>query len=161
MTGELVMADRRLALRAYPSPGALYAVDVYIIPTRVEGLSDGVFRYDPEQHALVTIHTRRVDPVSFCLPDVRVVVRGIAAFIALSIVLPRATRKYGDESFRILVAEAGCIAENLVLVAHALGLRAGPCTGVFDTLVDQAIGVAADDARFVVGVLIGREGSGS
>lgn len=161
VTGELVMADRRLPLRAYPSPGALYAVDVYVIPTRVEGLPDGVFRYDPERHALVTVHDRRVDHVSFCLPDVRAVVGGIAAFIALSISLPRATKKYGDESYRILVAEAGCIAENLVLVAHALGLRAGPFTGVFDSLVDQAIGLENDEARFVVGVLIGREGKRS
>lgn len=161
ITGELVMADRRLGLRAYPSPGALYAVDVYIIPARVEGLPDGVFRYDPERHALVTVHDRRVDPVSFCLPDVRAVVGGIAAFIALSIRLPRATRKYGNESYRILVAEAGCIAENLVLVAHGLGLRAGPFTGVFDNLVDQAIGLKHEEARFVVGVLIGREGKQS
>lgn len=161
ITGELVMADRRLPLRAYPSPGALYAVDIYIIPTRVEGLPNGVFRYDPERHALVTVHDRRVDPVSFCLPDVRDVVSGIAAFIALSIFLPRATRKYGDESYRILVAEAGCIAENLVLVAHGLGLRAGPFTGVFDSLVDQAISREREEARFVVGVLIGREGNRS
>jgi SagB-type dehydrogenase family enzyme len=161
ITGELVMADRRLPLRAYPSPGALYAVDIYIIPTRVEGLPGGVFRYDPERHGLVTVHDRRVDPVSFCLPDVRAVVGGIAAFIALSIFLPRATGKYGDESYRILVAEAGCIAENLVLVAHALGLRAGPFTGVFDSLVDQAIGLERDEVRFVVGVLIGREGNRS
>lgn len=161
ITGELVMADRRLRLRAYPSPGALYAVDVHIIPTRVEGLPNGVFRYDPDRHALVTVHDRRVDPVSFCLPDVRAVVGGIAAFIALSICLPRATAKYGEESYRILVAEAGCIAENLVLVAHALGLRAGPFTGVFDSLVDQAIGLEHEEARFVVGVLIGREGNRS
>lgn len=161
ITGELVMADRRLRLRAYPSPGALYAVDIYIIPTRVEGLPGGVFRYDPERHALVTVHDRRVEPASFCLPDVRAVVGGIAAFIALSIFLPRATRKYGDESYRILVAEAGCIAENLVLVAHALGLQAGPFTGVFDSLVDQAIGLEREETRFVVGVLIGRAGNRS
>jgi SagB-type dehydrogenase family enzyme len=158
VTGELVMADRRLPIRAYPSPGALYAVDVYVIPIRVEGLADGVFRYAPERHALVMVHDRRVDSVSFCLPDVRDIVGGTAAFIALSICLPRATRKYGDESYRILVAEAGCIAENLILVAHAMELRAGPFTGVFDSLVDQAIGLEDDEARFVVGVLIGREG---
>jgi SagB-type dehydrogenase family enzyme len=161
ITGELVMAERRLWLRAYPSPGALYAVDVYIIPTRVEGLPSGVFRYDAERHALVTMHDRHIDPASFCLPDTRAVVGGIAAFIALSIFLPRATRKYGDVSYRILVAEAGCIAENLVLVAHALGLRAGPFTGVFDTLVDQAIGVDDEETRFVIGVLIGHEGGRS
>ncbi|GEM_PF-5761780 len=161
VTGELVMGDRRLPLRAYPSPGALYAVDIYVIPTRVDGLAGGVFHYDPERHALVGVHDRPVDPVSFCLPDVRAVMGGIAAFIALSISLPRATRKYGDESYRILVAEAGCIAENLVLVAHALGLRAGPFTGVFDSLVDQAIGVEPVDGRFVVGVLVGREGTRS
>lgn len=161
ITGELVMADHRLRLRAYPSPGALYAVDIYIIPTKVEGLSNGVFRYDPERHALVTVHDRRVDPVSFCLPDTRAVVGGIAAFIALSIFIPRAARKYGDASYRILVAEAGCIAENLILVAHALGLRAGPFTGVFDRLVDQAIGLEHEGTRFVIGVLIGNEGNRS
>lgn len=161
ITGELVMADRRLPLRAYPSPGALYAVDVYVIPSRVEGLPNGVFRYDPERHALVTVNDRRVDPVSFCLPDGRAVVGGIAAFIALSICLTRATQKYGDESYRILVAEAGCLAENLVLVAHAMGLRAGPFTGVFDRLVDRAIGLEPEEARFVVGVLVGREGNRS
>jgi SagB-type dehydrogenase family enzyme len=161
VTGELVMADSRLPLRAYPSPGALYGVDVYVIPTRVEGLPNAVFRYAPERHALVTVHDRRVDPVSFCLPDGRAVVGGIAAFIALSICLPRATSKYGDVSYRILIAEAGCIAENLVLVAHALGLRAGPFTGVFDSLVDQAIGLGRDEARFVVGVLVGRDGGRS
>ena len=161
VTGELVMADHRLPLRAYPSPGALYAVDAYLIPTKVEGLSGGVYRYDPERHALVAVHDQHVDPVSFCLPDVRDVVGGIAAFIALSISLPRATRKYGDESYRILVAEAGCIAENLVLVAHALALRAGPFTGVFDGLVDRAIGLEKDDARFVVGVIVGHEGERS
>ncbi|MFN8573753.1 MAG: SagB/ThcOx family dehydrogenase [Gemmatimonadaceae bacterium] len=155
VTGELVGAGQRLPLRAYPSPGALYAVDVMVIPSRVEGLSDGVFRYDPVQHALVELHERRVDPASFCLPDVRDVVRGIAAFLALSISLPRAAGKYGDESYRILVAEAGCIAQNLVLVAHALGLRAGPFTGVFDRLVDAAVGLEPADAQFVVGVLVG------
>jgi SagB-type dehydrogenase family enzyme len=159
VTGELVLADRAIPLRAYPSPGALYAVDVYLVPTRVEGLANGVFRYDPARHALVAVHDRRVDPATFCLPDVRAVVEGVSAFVALTISLPRATPKYGDESYRILVAEAGCIAENLILVAHALGLRAGPFTGVFDSLVDQAIGVDAQEANFVVGVLVGREGS--
>jgi SagB-type dehydrogenase family enzyme len=159
VTGELVLADRAIPLRAYPSPGALYAVDVYLVPTRVEGLAEGVFRYDTARHALVAVHDRPVDPASFCLPDVRAVVNGVAVFIALTICLPRATPKYGDESYRILVAEAGCIAENLILVAHALGLRAGPFTGVFDSLVDQAIGLDAHEANFVVGVLVGREGN--
>jgi len=157
VTGELTMTDRRRSLRAYPSPGALYAVDAYVMPTRVDGLAGGVFRYDPERHALATVHSRQIDPASFCLPDTRSVVHGIAVFIALTMFLPRATRKYGDVSYRILVAEAGCIAENLILVAHALGLRAGPFTGVFDILVDRAIGLNDSEDRFVVGVLIGRE----
>lgn len=161
VTGELVLGDRSLPLRAYPSPGALYAVDVYVVPVRVDGLETGAFRYDPERHVLVTVHNKGVDPVSFCLPDVRAVVGGIATFIALAAYLPRATRKYGDESYRILVAEAGCIAENLVLVAHAIGLRAAPFTGVFDGLVDQALGLDHQDGRFVVGVLVGREASPS
>ena len=159
ITGELVAGDRSIPLRAHPSPGALYAVDAFVVPTRVEGLADGVYRYDAPRHVLAAVHDRRVDPASFCLPDVRDVVTGTAAFIALTICLSRVTPKYGDESYRILVAEAGCIAENLILVAHALGLRAGPFTGVFDSLVDQALGLDSQEASFVVGVLVGREGS--
>jgi SagB-type dehydrogenase family enzyme len=157
VTGELRLGDRAVPLRAYPSPGALYAVDVHVVPARVAGLAPGVFRYDAAQHALVAVHDRPVDPASFCLPDVRAVVTGVAAFIALTVCLSRATSKYGDESYRILVAEAGCIAQNLVLVAHAVGLRAGPFTGVFDALVDQAVGMEPGQAGFVVGVLVGRE----
>jgi len=161
VTGKMTLDHRVIPLRAYPSPGALYAVDAYLIPARVEGLGTGVFRYDPELHALVSVHDRPVDPASFCLPDVRPVVAGVAAFIALTACFERVSSKYGDEALRILVAEAGCIAENIVLVAHALGLRAGPFTGVFDGLVDQALGADAHEAHFVVGVLIGREGGTS
>jgi SagB-type dehydrogenase family enzyme len=92
-----------------------------------------------------------------CLPDVRSVVEGSAAFIAITINLSRSIPKYGDVSYRILVAEAGCIAENIVLVAYALGLTAAPFTGVFDSLVDDAINLPLHESRFVVGVLIGHE----
>jgi SagB-type dehydrogenase family enzyme len=157
VTGELVLGAQRVPLRAYPSPGALYGVDVYVVPIKVDGLLQGVFRYDCERHALVTVHEREIDPLGFCLPDVRDIARGASVFLALTISLPRALQKYGEESYRLLVAEAGCVAENLILVAHALELRAGPFTGVFDRLVDRAIGLDGSDATFAVGVLVGRE----
>jgi SagB-type dehydrogenase family enzyme len=157
VTGELVIDGRAVLLRAYPSPGALYGVDVHVVPARVDGLVAGAFRYDPVRHRLAMVGDRAAEPASFCLPDVRTVAEGAAVFLALTICLPRATPKYGDESYRILVAEAGCVAENLVLVAHALGLRAGPFTGVFDGLVDRALGLDPPDTSFVVGVLVGRD----
>lgn len=161
VTGELVLGNQRLDLRAYPSPGALYGVDVYVMATRVEGLVRHVYRYDSDQHALVTIPDSKADPASFCLPDVRDVAEGASVFIALALSLPRALQKYGDESYRILVAEAGCIAENIILVAHALGLSAGPFTGVFDKLVDKMIGLNSHDSSFALGVLVGREARAS
>ncbi|KAF1694141.1 SagB/ThcOx family dehydrogenase [Pseudoxanthomonas koreensis] len=155
ITGELAWGERRLGLRAYPSPGALYGVDVCVIAHRVDGLETGAYRYDPARHALQRVHGRAIDPADLCLPDTRPIAAGAAAFIALTIRLSRVTPKYADVSYRILMAEAGCIVQNLLLVAQAQGLSAGPFTGVFDALVDQAIETDGTQEHFVLGVLLG------
>jgi hypothetical protein len=56
----------------------------------------------------------------------------------------------------MLVAEAGHVSQSLVLAATALGLHARPFGGVFDGLINEALGLNEAEEQFLLAVLVGR-----
>jgi SagB-type dehydrogenase family enzyme len=158
VTGVVSRAGCELKLRAYPSSGALYAVEIYPIVFRVEGLEPAVYHYRAVENVLEVVKSG-IDPaniVSSMLPVERRMVAGVAAMICLAGYFPRHERKYGEGGYRMLVAEAGHISQNLILAATALGLSARPFGGVFDSLLNDDLGLDETDEQFLLAVLIGR-----
>jgi SagB-type dehydrogenase family enzyme len=147
-------------LRAYPSSGALYAVEIYPIVFRVVGLDNGVYHYRAIENVLDVVRPN-IDPARVAgaaLPVEREMVGGAAALICLAGSFPRHERKYGEGGYRMLVAEAGHISQNLVLAATALGLSARPFGGVFDGLLNDDLGLDGVDEQFLLAVLVGHGG---
>ena len=68
--------------------------------------------------------------------------------------------KYGEGGYRMMVAEAGHISQNLVLAATSLGLAARPFGGVFDDLINAELGLDPVEEQFLLSVLIGHATSG-
>jgi SagB-type dehydrogenase family enzyme len=158
ITGALRWKGRDVKLRAYPSSGALYAVEIYPVALRVDGLDAAVYHYRVTSGELELV--RRLEPVRLveaALPVEREMVAGAAAMLCLTGVFSRHERKYGEGGYRMLIAEAGHISQNLLLTAQALGLSARPFGGVFDDLVNQALGVDGADEQFLLAVLVGRQ----
>jgi SagB-type dehydrogenase family enzyme len=93
--------------------------------------------------------------VSAVLPVEREMVAGTAAMICLTGCFPRHEHKYGEGGYRMLVAEAGHISQNLILAATALGLSARPFGGVFDGLLNQDLGLDEEHEQFLLAVLVG------
>jgi SagB-type dehydrogenase family enzyme len=158
VTGSLEAAGRRMQLRAYPSSGALYAVEIYPVVFRVEGLEPAVFHYRALENVLEVVRPG-INPsviVRAALPVEREMVAGAAALVCLTGCFPRHERKYGEGGYRMLVAEAGHISQNLILAATALGLSARPFGGVFDDLVNQDLGIDGIDEQFLLAVLVGK-----
>jgi SagB-type dehydrogenase family enzyme len=157
VTGAIDWEGRQLKLRAYPSSGGLYAVEIYPVVFRVDGLEPAVYHYRANEHALETVRPG-IDQRSFvraALPMERKMVAGTAAMICLAGFFARHERKYGEGGYRMLVAEAGHISQNLVLVATALGLSARPFGGVFDHLLNRELGVDEAEEAFLLAVLVG------
>jgi SagB-type dehydrogenase family enzyme len=124
------ITDHEERHRAAPSAGALFPLHLLVVG------SDGVCEYDPEQHAL-----RRTASA-----DVRARLRG-ASFeqgcvgeapicIVISVELGRTAPTYGDRAERYCLLEAGHVAQNILLVATAMGL-AGVPVGAFE---DDTVG---------------------
>jgi SagB-type dehydrogenase family enzyme len=157
VTGSLDAAGGRMQLRAYPSSGALYAVEIYPVVFRIEGLEPAVYHYRASEDVLEVVRPG-IDPaivVRAALPIEREMVAAAAALVCLTGCFPRHERKYGEGGYRMLVAEAGHISQNLVLAATALGLSARPFGGVFDELLNQDLGIDSDEEQFLLAVLVG------
>lgn len=156
-TGGASWSELEVKLRSYPSSGALYAVEIYPIVMGVEGLEPGIYHYVAADNALEAVDLE-LDLSAFidaCLPVEREMVSGAGAMICLVGEFARHERKYGEGGYRMMVAEAGHVSQNLVLSATALGFSARPFGGVFDTLINGYLGLDENKEQFLLSVLIG------
>ena len=162
ITGAMPWEGREVKLRAYPSSGALYAVEIYPIVFGVEGLQPGVYHYVPNTNSLDAVRPDAIYEriINAMLPIEREMVSGASAMICLVGRFRRHEHKYGQGGYRMMVAEAGHISQNLVLAGTALGLAARPFGGVLDSLLNQELGLDETEEQFLLSVLIGH-GPGS
>jgi SagB-type dehydrogenase family enzyme len=162
-TGVHTWEEQSVALRAYPSSGGLYAVEIYPLLLAVDGMVPGVYHLRPAERLLERVRPlERQTLLEAALPEERGMIDGVAAVLCLTGNFRRHERKYGEGGYRMLVAEAGHISQNLILSATALGLHARPWGGAFDRMLNAALGIEADgeDEQFLLSVIVGHSGRG-
>ncbi|TAI61215.1 nitroreductase [Bradyrhizobium sp. Leo170] len=129
-------------LRNVPSGGALFPLEIYFhARSVVEGLAPGLYHYNPEQHCVRQIVNRDLsEELAGCLfqPEI---VRGAALLVVQTALFRRNTVKYGDRGYRFTLIEAGHVAQNLNLVATALGLGVWNVGGFQDRALDRLMGI--------------------
>lgn len=57
MFGQFHSKERLLPKYSYASPGALYAVQIYVELAGISGIADGIYYYNPTDHTLVQVDT--------------------------------------------------------------------------------------------------------
>ncbi|MGB5583286.1 MAG: SagB/ThcOx family dehydrogenase [Gammaproteobacteria bacterium] len=118
-------------LRAAPSAGALYPLELYVVTGTVDGLAQGVYHYEPQQHQLIKTSGGDVRAVLTQAALSQVWIQDAAAVIVFTADYQRTRRKYGNRAERYVHIEVGHAAENLFLQAVSLGL-ATVVVGAFD-----------------------------
>lgn len=130
----------RGGLRAAPSAGALYPLELFVFAGNVTGLDPGVWRYRSETHELVLVRPgdRRAELAAAAL-DQRFISEAPAA-LCWSAVFSRTTNRYGARGReRYVMMDLGHSGQNAWLQAVALGLGA-VAVGAF---VDEEVKLAA------------------
>ena len=156
VTGALHDDGGEQHLRAAPSAGALYPLDIYVAVRRVDGLASGVYRFDPLERGL---EEAGVDPDAIvdttAYPEL---VAGAAVSVVLAATFWRSRFKYGQRAYRFTLLEAGHVSQNLLLAAAALSLAATPLGGFYDRRLDDALGLDGVNRSALYVVCIGSRG---
>jgi SagB-type dehydrogenase family enzyme len=144
------------ALRAAPSAGALYPLEVYAVVGNVTGLAPGIYKHKCATHELETIS----------LGDARKELAGAAlgqgaitqaaVDIVWTAVYQRCAKKYQERAELYVPIEVGHSAENVLLQATALDLGA-VVMGAFNEDKVQAVLKSPKDERALYIMPIGRK----
>jgi SagB-type dehydrogenase family enzyme len=127
--------------RVVPSGGALYPLELFFHSSHVEGLEPGLYHYNPLRHHLRFL---RYGDESHRLAEAlvqRQLALDTAMLLFITAVFERSTFKYGERGYRFVLLEAGHVAQNVNLVAGALGLGCVNIGGFFDRQIDDLLGL--------------------
>lgn len=148
----------RIAFRTTPSGGGLYPVELQVAALRVDGLSRGVYAYDPPADALLRLGgAETVDRLmnAVAAPD-QAIRTSEACAICLLVARPRrATRKYGERGMRHVFLEAGAIAQHINLAAVALGIGSVDSSSLYDDEAHDALDMDGVSEALVHSVILG------
>jgi SagB-type dehydrogenase family enzyme len=144
------------ALRAWPSAGALYPIDTYVLAQHVTGLEPGVYHYNLAAAALERMPVRRAVAAvmrdGFFWQDWVV---GGAAAVLLVACFDRTLAKYGERGYRLVLLDAGHAGQNILLVAESLDLPACPIAGFCDDSLADSLALDGATEAVAHAVIIG------
>lgn len=124
--------------RSYPSGGALYPIESYLVATSLADAKPGVYHYHPTAHALERLWEL---PTGFEIAHLVPHPEWLAssALIVFTSVWNRSSAKYGDLAYLNALLEVGHMAQNTLLVAEALRLQSLPLATFKDQLTTDLL----------------------
>lgn len=141
--------------RMYPSGGALYPIETYIITTAISEVKPTVFHYNPNSHVLEKLWAvpEEIDLQNTVVTEPKI---GFSTLVVFTSVWRRSSAKYGDFTYLVALMEAGHMAQNLQLVATAMGLKSRPLAGFVDEAVNTMLDIDTDEEQAVYSMIISR-----
>lgn len=118
------ITDNISKFRTYPSAGALYPLELYVIVNKVQNLEKGFYYYDPYKHAIIKIFDKNITPELTKAALNQEFIKASAVIFIYTAIKSRTTNRYGERGLRYIFMEAGHAAQNLYLqaVTYNIGL---------------------------------------
>jgi SagB-type dehydrogenase family enzyme len=142
--------------RNYPSGGALFPIETYVVSRAVEGHAPSVFHYNPSTNALEKLWEL---PYGFDMNELVSQRPSIpfSTLIVFTSVWDRSSMKYGELAYIHALIEAGHMCQNLLLVSTALSLSARPMAGFDDASLIRLLDLDPENEQPVyTAILSGR-----
>lgn len=154
MPPSLLQKNRR---RTVPLAGNRHSFETYLAVMNVDGLTPGIYRYLPPEHALVFEHeaeniSERLGQI--CRGQTFV---GTGAVTFLFTTLPYRTEwRYQKAAAKTIALDAGHVMQNLYLAADSIGCGTCAIASYISKLADELLGVDGEDEFTIYIAPVGR-----
>lgn len=149
-------------LRTYPAGGQFYPIEIYFVPTKrslERGLlEEALYKYNVDSDCIVKIKPVEISRLSnltaatdvgfFSFDHAQVLVFLVANDKYMQV-------KYMAATYRLMLLEAGHMAQNFLLVATDLGLSSVPIGGFHEEEVNTFLGINKSRGQTAVYLLLG------
>ena len=147
---------RETFLRAAPSAGALYPIEMYVMANNVEGLEKGIYHFDVENASLSFILPGDFGEAAARAALDQPMLAKSGAVIFMTAVVERTRWKYDQRAYRYIYLDAGHIGQNLCLAAQGLGLGACEIGAFYDDELNAILKVDGVEETVVYAITVGR-----
>jgi SagB-type dehydrogenase family enzyme len=144
------------AKRAYPSAGARYPLEIYVVTLKVRGLPEGIYHYNCKLHGLELIRkiNLRKDISRLCANQKWV--KKASAIIIITCVFERTLMKYGERGYRYIYLDAGHAAQNVYLISTAMSLGCCAIGGFLDDEFNKLLDIEKTTEKTIYLLAIGK-----
>ena len=142
-------------MRFYPSAGARYPLEIYLIVNSVGNLGRGLYHYNLKKNNLEVLLLK--DLSGFVRENIGDDVLSKAAFyVLITAVLDRSRIKYGERGYRFALIEAGHLGQNFYLVSNSLGLKCCAIGGFVDEAFNKLLDLEGQNEKVFYILAFGR-----
>lgn len=124
--------------RVYPSAGARYPSELYLVILNSDDLEKGLYHYNVKTHFLELLLKEDLTNQLHRILKQEWVKKTSVLFIITS-VISRSEVKYNGRAYRFCFIEAGHIGQNVYLVSAALGLKCCAIGGFIDKDINDLL----------------------
>lgn len=151
---SIVKNDWNTSRRFYPSGGARFPLEAYVILYNNTELEKGVYHYNVRHHSLEILKKgdylnelkKGLDPP--WLKDANMAILTTAVF-------GRNQIKYGDRGYRLILAESGHLAQNVYLIAASLNMGCCALGGYIDFAINDLLDIDGVNESVLYATVIG------
>ncbi len=130
-----------IARRATPSGGALYPLDLYVIATNVDELTNGLYHFQVSDSSLELVKEGDFSIQIFEAANEQRAVGASPITIILTARFGRITQKYADRGYRYAYIEAGAACQNIYLQATSLDMGTVAVGAFNDDSLNELLGI--------------------
>lgn len=144
--------------RPYPTGGAAYDLEVYVLARRVEGLEPGLYHHAPRSHTLdrMAADPNMLETMARHAARTYLAETPPQAVLLITSRLGRVAWKYASMSYALVLKHVGVLYQTLYLSAADLGLGACALGGGNSDLFAEATGIDCYAEPLVGEFVIGR-----
>lgn len=127
--------------RPYPSAGARYPIEVYVIVNKCKDLPCGLYHYNVIENSLEVLQLNDLANKILASTGNESWIKDSPVVVILTGILGRVSIKYGDRGYRYMLIETGCMAQNISILSKEIGFGSCLIGGYIDSQISQLLDI--------------------